>query len=188
MKINLQGIRVAILVTDMFEEVELTKPRQALDTAGAETHLISPQKDEVMSANHFDKGKKYDVDYHIDNVSADDYDALLLPGGALNADFLRVESAVQDFVRAIDEADKPIAVICHGPWTLVSAGLVDGRKLAGFHTIADDIRNAGGEWQDKPVVIDDNWVSSRKPDDIPQFNEAMLGLFAQSRKPIADAS
>lgn len=178
----LTGMKVAIIATDMFEEVEMTKPRHALEEAGAITHLISPKKGEVLSANHFDKSKTYPVDEHIDDVYASDYDALLLPGGALNADFLRTEESVQEFVRQMDEADKPIAVICHGSWTLISAGLVDGRYLTSFHTIADDIRNAGGEWSDQPVVIDNNWVSSRKPDDIPQFNDAMLNLFAESRQ------
>ena len=177
MNTSLKDFRVAILVTDMFEEVEMTKPREALDHAGATTDLISVKKDKVISANHFDKSKEYLVDEFIEDVDPSAYDALLLPGGALNADFLRADERAQDFVRAFDEADKPIAVICHGPWTMISAGLVDGRHMTSFHTIADDIRNAGAEWSDKPVVIDNNWVSSRQPDDIPQFNEAMLKLF-----------
>lgn len=178
----LSGFSVAILVADMFEESEMTKPRQALEDAGAATTLISLKKGEVQAANHFDKGKLYPVDEIIDDVNAEDYDALLLPGGALNADFLRANEQAQEFVREIDEASKPIAVICHGSWTLISAGLVDGRYLTSFHTIADDIRNAGGEWTDQAVVIDHNWISSRQPDDIPQFNAAMLKTFAESRQ------
>lgn len=182
---SLAGFRVAILVTDMFEEVEMTQPRQALEDAGATTELISIKPGKVMAAHHFDKSKSYPADATIDKVDAEDYDALLLPGGALNADFLRVDESAQEFVRHFDETTKPIAVICHGAWTLISTGLVDGRKLTSYHTIADDIRNAGGEWFDEPVVIDNNWVSSRKPDDIPQFNEAMIKLFADSRLPMA---
>ena len=176
---ELQGMLIAILATDMFEEAELKEPRQAMEDAGAETHLISVKGGDIVSANHFDKGRKYDVDATFEEVEAADYDAVLLPGGALNADFLRVDPHAQYFVAEMDEAGKPIAFICHAPWLLVSADLVHGRKLTSYHTIADDIRNAGGKWLDQAVVIDNNWISSRQPSDIPKFNEAMIKLFAE---------
>ena len=175
----LRGMRVAILATDMVEEAELTEPRQALEDAGAITELISPKEGSIISANHFDKSELYKVDVLLDVAQALDYDAVFLPGGALNADMLRVEPKAQQFVQQLQEAGKPIAVICHGPWLLISADLVEGRQLTSYHTIADDIRNAGGEWVDHEVVIDENLVSSRQPDDIPAFNEAMVELFAQ---------
>jgi protease I len=177
---QLDGVKVAILATNMVEEAELTEPREALEAAGAETVLIAPKEGEVISANHFDQSESYAVDATLEEVEADDFDALLLPGGALNADHLRVDPHAQRFVQAMDSAGKPIAVICHGPWLLISAGLVDGRKLTSYHTIADDIRNAGGEWLDKSVVIDGNWLSSRQPDDLPEFNDAMINIFAES--------
>jgi protease I len=176
---DLTGKRVAILATDMFEEAELLEPRQALDDAGAQTEVIAPHDGELQAARHFDKGKTVKVDKTIDQVNPDDYDAVLLPGGALNADNLRVEEAAQRFVQELDSAGKPIAVICHGPWLLASAGLTEGRHLTSFHTIKDDLENAGAEWSDETVVRDANWVSSRQPDDIPQFNQAMLELFAE---------
>jgi protease I len=164
----------------MVEEVELTEPRQALEDAGADVQLISPKEGNIISANHFDKSESYRVDSALEDVKPTDFDAVVLPGGALNADFLRIDNRAQGFIQQIDEAGKPIAVICHGPWLLVSAGLVEGRQLTSYHTIADDIRNAGGEWTDAEVVVDDNWVSSRKPDDIPAFNKAMIKLFAET--------
>lgn len=176
----LQGMRIAILATDMVEESELVEPRDALLEAGADVQLIAPKEGKIISANHFDKSEEYTVDASLEEVEPTDFDGLLLPGGALNADFLRVEPRAQRFVEQFDTAGKPIAVICHGPWLLVSAGLVEGRHLTSFHTIADDIRNAGGEWADQAVVIDGNWVSSRSPDDIPQFNKAMIELFADA--------
>jgi protease I len=174
---QLQGMRVAILATDMVEEAELVEPRAALEAAGAETVLISPKDSEVITAHHFDKSNSYPVDLPLDEAEASSYDAVLLPGGALNADVMRADERVQKFLQDIDEAGKPIAVICHAPWELISAGLVEGRSLTSYHTIADDIRNAGAEWTDEPVVVDGNWVSSRRPDDIPAFNAAMIKLF-----------
>lgn len=177
--LKLRGLRVAILTTDMFEEVEMTEPRQALDDAGADTTLIAPHDGEVIAANHFDKSESYPVDASLDEVEPTDFDGLLLPGGALNADKLRVEPKVQAFIQHFDETGKPMAIICHAPWELISAGVVEGRQLTSYHTIADDIRNAGGEWTDQEVVIDNNWVTSRQPDDIPAFNAAMVELFAK---------
>jgi protease I len=179
MRKSLAGMRIAILATDMVEEIELVDPRQALEDAGAETDLIAPKDGEIISATHFDKSEAYPVDATLDEVEPTDYDEVLLPGGVANADMLRADPRAQQFVQQMDEAGKPIAVICHGAWLLVSAGLVDGRTLTCYHTIADDIINAGGEWVDKPTVVDENWISSRRPDDIPQFNVAMINLFAQ---------
>jgi len=178
---NLNGLRVAILVTDDFEQVELVAPKKALDQAGAATKIIAPQpkNGQVTGFNHDTKGDTFQVDLPLEQANPSDFDALLLPGGALNADHLRVNQKAQDFVRQMEQAGKPLAVICHGPWLLVSAGLVRGRKLTSYHTIQDDVRNAGGQWEDSQVVQDRNWVSSRQPDDIPAFNQAMLNLFSK---------
>lgn len=173
----LKNIRVAILATDMFEEAELKKPQEALEKAGAITEIIAPKEPEIMAARHFDKASSYTVDRLLSEANPADYDALLLPGGALNADQLRVEPYAQKFVQQFDAADKPIAMICHAPWLMVSAGLVKDRTLTSYHTIADDMRNAGGIWMDKEVVHDGNWISSRQPSDIPAFNKAMIKLF-----------
>ena len=172
---NLQGLRVAIRVTDGFEQVELEKPRAALDDAGADTIVVSPKDKTVLGMNHIDKGDEFIVDQQIEHAEADDFDAVLLPGGVVNADTLRMSGDARRFVQACDANGKPIAVICAGPWLLVSAGLAKGRHLTSFHTVQDDIRNAGGIWTDEQTVLD----SSRKPDDIPAFNEAMLSLFAK---------
>lgn len=177
---TLKGMRIAILATDMVEEVELVEPRQALEDVGATTELIAPKEGEIQSANHFDKGEKYQVDATLEEVEPTDYDAVYLPGGALNADNLRVEPLAQRFIQAMVSTGKAVAVICHGAWLLVSSGVVDGKQMTSYHTIADDIRNAHGEWVDEPVVIDELLVSSRQPDDIPAFNKAMVGLFAET--------
>lgn len=176
---NLQGIRVAILATDGVEDAELKDPRKALDDAGAKTTLIAPKAGKIQSLNHSDKASQYNVDQTLDQVRADQFDAVLLPGGAMNADTLRVHPRAQEFVREMNQAGKPIAFICHAPWLLVSAGLAKGRSMTGYHTIQDDIRNAGGKWQDEEVVRDKNWVSSRQPTDIPAFNRTMIELFAE---------
>jgi deglycase len=179
---DLQKLKVAILVTDNFEQAELIEPREALQAAGAETTVISPKPGQVQGMKHDEKADKVKVDMALYGANPDDFDAVLLPGGALNADNLRVEKKAQEFVKKMDQAGKPIAVICHGPWLLVSAGLVRGRKMTSYHTIQDDLRNAGANWEDAEVVRDRNWVSSRKPDDIPAFNREMIKLFATSRK------
>lgn len=178
---QLPHMRIAILATDGFEESELTLPRAALEKAGAKTILISPKDDQIQGMKHHEKSKEVDVDLVLTDADPSDYDAVLLPGGALNADALRVDEMAQEFIREIDRAKKPIAVICHGPWLLVSAGLVKGRTLTSYHTIQDDIRNAGGNWKDEEVVRDANWVSSRQPSDIPAFNREMLALFAETK-------
>ena len=179
---SLEGMRVAILLTDGVEDAELKEPRKALDQAGAKTTLFAPKSGKIYSMNHHDKAAQYDVDETLDHARSEEFDAVLLPGGALNADTLRVHPRAQQFVRDMDEAGKPIAVICHAPWLLVSANLVRGRTMTSYHTIQDDIRNAGAKWQDVEVLRDKNWVSSRQPSDIPAFNRAMIELFAEHRQ------
>lgn len=149
---NLEGVRVAILATDGVEDSELREPRKSLDQAGAHTALFAPKAGKIDSMNHLDKAAQFEVDRTLDQADPEQFDAVLLPGGALNADTLRVHPRAQQFVRALDAAGKPIAVICHAPWLLVSADLVRGRTLTSYHTIQDDIRNAGGKWQDQEVV------------------------------------
>jgi protease I len=179
---ELVGMRVAILATDGVESIELAQPRRALDEAGATTRLISPKSGSIQGMKHDEKSEDFEVDLTLDDADPKDFDALLLPGGALNADALRVVEEAQEFARQFDKAGKPIAVICHGPWLLVSAGLLDGRTITSYHTIQDDIRNASAKWVDAEVVRDRNWVSSRQPDDIPAFNREMLKLFGELRR------
>src|SRR5438477_3039749 len=182
---DLTGFRVAVLATDGFEESELTEPVKALREAGAQVTILSPKPGETQGVRHdIDKTIKVKVDGTIKDASAEEFDAVHLPGGALNADAMRTVPEVQAFLRAMQEAGKPFAVICHAPWELVSAGLVRGRTLTSYHTIQDDIRNAGGHWLDREVVEDGNWVTSRQPDDLPAFNRAMLNLFARSRRAV----
>ena len=178
---DLKGVRVAVLLTDGVEEPEFTKPKEALEKAGAQLTVFSPKGGEVQAFQHHDKSHKFKTDKKLEEANPADFNALLLPGGALNADALRVEKKAQEFAKAIDSAGKPIAVICHGPWLLASSGLLRGRKMTSYHTMQDDLRNAGAEWQDAEVVVDRNWVSSRKPDDIPAFNREMLRLFAAGK-------
>lgn len=175
----LSGMRVAVLMTDGVEQSELVEPSNALIEAGAQVTVIAPKKGEIQAFKHHDKAEKFKAEKSLDEVSATDFDALLLPGGALNADALRVEKKAQEFAQQIDGAGKPIAVICHGPWLLVSAGLTKGRKLTSYHTIRDDIRNAGAIWDDSEVIRERNWVSSRQPKDIPAFNREMINLFRE---------
>jgi protease I len=174
---KLNGLRVAILATDGFEIAELVKPRKALDDAGAKTTVIAPKVGSLQGVNHDEKGEKVPVDAELASAKAGDFDAVLLPGGALNADALRMDKHAQKFVQEMDTAGKPIAVICHAPWLLISAGLTRGRKMTSYHTIQDDVKNSGAEWEDSEVIRDGNWVSSRQPDDIPAFNREMISLF-----------
>ena len=178
---NLEGVRVAILAMDGVEDAELREPKKALEQAGAKTTLFSPKEGKIQSFKHFEKADQFAVDATLANADPAQFDAVLLPGGAMNADTLRVQPQAQEFVLEIDRQGKPIAVICHGPWLLVSAGLAKGRNLTSYHTIQDDIRNAGGNWRDEEVVRDSNWVSSRQPSDIPAFNRAMVELFAEKK-------
>ncbi|GAC1581099.1 MAG: type 1 glutamine amidotransferase domain-containing protein [Ktedonobacteraceae bacterium] len=176
---SLNGLRVAILVSDDFEQAELVEPKKALEQAGAKTSIISPTSGQITGVNHDEKADKFNVDMTLDSANPDDFDAVLLPGGALNADFMRMNPKAQSFITAIDMSNKPVAVICHAPWLLISAGRVKGRTLTSYQTIQDDIRNAGGNWVDQEMVRDRNWVSSRSPKDLGAFNPAMVSLFAE---------
>src|ERR1700678_251694 len=178
---KLKNLRVAILVSDDFEQAEMEEPRQALAEAGAKTSVIAPTAGNVQAMNRDDKTHRIALDMTLEEAKPEDFDAVLLPGGALNAHFLRMEAKAQKFVQNFDRAKKPIAFICHAPWLLISAGLVEGRTLSGYHTIQDDIRNAGGKWKDEGVVRDGNWVSSRQPTDIPAFNREMIALFSERK-------
>jgi protease I len=180
--IDLSNLRVAVIATDGFEESELTEPVNALKEAGAAVEILSLKLDDIQAFRHHDKSITVGVDRAIDDVRPDSYQALLLPGGALNTDTLRVEPSVKSFLQQFQKAGKPIAAICHAPWLLISADLVRGRTLTGYHTIQDDILNAGGNWVDREVVSDENWVTSRQPSDIPAFNREMLKLFSQQVK------
>ena len=176
---QLQGMRVAILATDDFEQSELTEPKKALEDAGAQALIVALHGGEIQGMKHDEKADRFPVDTSLAEADPEQFDAALLPGGALNADALRVVPEAKTFVSAMDQAGKPIAVICHGPWLLASAGLVSGRKMTSYHTIQDDLRNAGADWRDVEVLRDRNWVSSRRPADLPAFNREMLALFAE---------
>ena len=178
MTTSLNGMRVAILVTDGFEQIEMTSPKAALEKEGATTVLASEQAGQVQGFNHDTKADHFLVDQTFDTIDAHDFDAVLLPGGVQNSDHIRLLPAAQKFVQAIQQQNKPVAVICHGAWLLVSAGLVKGRTLTSWPSLQDDIRNAGGKWVDQEVVSDGNWTSSRKPDDLPAFNKAVIKAIA----------
>ena len=178
---TLQGKKVAILAADMFERVELEEPRKALDEAGATTEVVSLEEGEIQGFNHYDKADTFPVDKTVEEASASDYDGLLLPGGVGNPDTLRMDENAVSFVRDFFEQGKPVAAICHAPWILVEAGVVRGRKLTSWPTLQTDIRNAGGDWVDEEVVVDQGLVTSRKPDDIPAFNAKMIEEFAEGK-------
>jgi protease I len=180
----LRGKKVAILAADMFERVELEEPRQALEDAGADVEIVSIHDGEIQGFDHFEPAGKLEVDRTVEEVSPGDYDALLIPGGVGNPDQLRGDVNAVEFVRGFDEAGKPMALICHGPWMLVEAEVVRGRKVTSWPTLETDIRNAGGRWVDEEVVVDGNLVTSRKPDDIPAFNREMLRAFSGERVPV----
>jgi protease I len=178
---KLAGKKVAILAADMFERVELEEPRKALEDAGATTEIVSIHDGEIQGFDHFKPAKKVKVDKTVEEASASDYDALLVPGGVGNPDQLRGDENAVNFVREFVDAKKPLAVICHGPWVLIEAGAVRGRTLTSWPTLQTDIRNAGGNWVDQEVVVDDGIVTSRKPDDIPAFNKKMIEEFCEGR-------
>jgi protease I len=178
---QLDGLKVAILVAEGFEQAELMEPRKALDEAGAETAIVSPVKGEVQGWKHFDKGEKVKVDVPLEQAKASEFDALLLPGGVANPDQLRMRPKAVEFVREFFEAGKPVAVICHGPWTLIEAGVVRGRTITSWPSLKTDLRNAGANWVDREVVVDNGLVSSRNPEDIPAFNRKMIEEFAEGR-------
>jgi protease I len=177
---ELQGKRIAFLVANEgIEQVELVEPRRAVEAAGAETVLIAPEGGVAQAFNHLDKADQFDVDVTAADASADEYDGLVLPGGVANPDNLRMEPAAVQFVRTFFEAGKPVGAICHAPWILIEAGVIDGRKVTSFPSLRTDIRNAGGEWVDEQVVTDSGLVTSRKPDDIPAFNSKLVEEFAE---------
>lgn len=178
MENNLEGKKIAILVANGFEQVELTAPKEALEAAGAETVIVSPEKGNVKGWNHTEWGDDFKVDEALSEADPVGFDALLLPGGVMNPDNLRRDPDAQEFVRAFFDNEKPVAAICHGPWTLIDAGVARGRRMASYHTIQSDLKNAGVDWRDEEVVVDGKLVTSRKPDDIPAFNKKMIEVFA----------
>jgi protease I len=179
---SLKGMTIAILVEDGFEQVELTRPQRALDVEGADTRIVSPRRDHVRAWSFKDWGEEFPVDVVLTRAQSSDFDALLLPGGVMNPDALRMQPKAVEFVKAFFDAGKPVAVICHGPWTVIEAGAARGRRIASWPSLKTDLRNAGAEWVDEEVVVDGNLVSSRKPDDIPAFNRAMIALFGRARR------
>jgi len=185
---DISGTRIAILVTDGFEQVELTEPRKALDEAGADTSIVSPKDGSVRGWNFTQWGDSLPVDTPLDQASPDQFDALLLPGGVINPDMLRTDETAVAFVKAFFDSGKPVASICHGPWTLIEAGAVRGRRLTSWPSLKTDLRNAGAEWIDEEVVVDRGLVTSRKPDDIPAFNREVIRLFASARSPAQPAA
>jgi protease I len=177
---DLNGKRIAFLATDMVEQVELTEPWKAVEQAGGTSELVSLEKGEIQAFNHYDKADKFSVDRTVAEASPDDYDGLVLPGGVGNPDTLRMDENAAQFVRGFVEDGKPVGVICHGPWMLVEADVVRGRTLTSFPSVTTDIRNAGGNWVDQEVVVDDNIVSSRWPDDLPAFCKTLVEQFAKA--------
>lgn len=178
---KLNGLKVAILVAHGFEQSEMTEPKKALEEAGAETKIISPEKDKVKGWTHGNWGDEFPVDVELYTANADDYDALLLPGGVMNPDRLRMNPKAVVFVQKFINADKPIAAICHAPWTLINAEGVQGKKVTSWPSVKMDLINAGANWLDESAVRDGKLVTSRKPDDIPDFNKAMIELFAEEK-------
>jgi protease I len=177
---NLKGLKVAILITDGFEQVEMTEPRKALDQAGAETRIVSPKGDRVRAWNFTDWGDEFPVDMALDQAQSQDFDALLLPGGVINPDSLRIQAKAIAFIKSFFDDGKPVASICHGPWTIIETGAARGRRIAAWPSLKTDLRNAGAEWVNREVVVDGNLVTSRMPDDIPAFNREMIGLFSHA--------
>ena len=185
---KLDGKKVAILVADGFEQVEMTKPREALNEAGAETKIVSLKPGKIQGMNHADKGDKFDVDLAVKDARPEKFDALMIPGGLFNPDALRSNQNALEFARHFFRERKPVAVICHGPQVLIRADLVRGRKMTSWPAIQVDMRNAGANWVDEEVVVDNGLVSSRKPDDIPAFNRKMIEEFAEGRHKAAAAA
>lgn len=178
---DLSGKKVAILVAHGFEQVELTEPRKALKEAGAETHIVSPVDGKVKGWQHDHWGDEMDVDVRLADASPDDYDALVLPGGQMNPDNLRADDDAVAFARAFFDAGKPVAAICHGPWLLVEADVVRGRRMTSYNSIQTDLKNAGADWVDEEVVVDQGLVTSRNPDDLPAFNRKMVEEIAEGK-------
>jgi protease I len=179
---SIKGKRVAFLATDGVEEVEYTQPRQAVESAGGTAELVSIKHGSIQAVNHMDKAGTYPVDKQVKDADVDSYDALVLPGGVANPDFLRMDPDAVRFVREFVSTGKPVAAICHGPWTLVEAGVVDGRTVTSWPSLHTDLANAGATWVDEQVHVDDGLVTSRKPDDLPAFCEALLQEFSRGNK------
>jgi len=177
----LTGMKIAVLATDGFEQVELTKPVEALKAAGAKVEVIAPKAGHIQGFNHHDKGDLTTVDRTLADADAGDYAGLVLPGGVINPDALRLEDAAIDFIRSFVDGSKPIAAICHGPWTLINAGGVSGRRMTSWPSLQVDLKNAGAHWVDEKVVVDNGLVTSRKPDDLPAFCAKMIEEFAEGR-------
>lgn len=173
---ELENVRVAAIMTDGFEQIEFTSPSDTLMDRGATVDILSPNEDRVQAFKHYDKADVFPVDLSIEQADPADYDAILLPGGVINGDALRLNKAAQTFLKQMNDDDKPVFVICHGGWILISAGLVRGRTITTWPTLQDDMKNAGAKWVDQPVVVDENWVSSRKPDDLEYFNKEILRM------------
>jgi protease I len=178
---ELNGKRIAVLATDGFEEVELTEPVKELKNAGAEVKVVSPKSGEIQGFNHHDKGSRVPVDLSLDQTSADKFDGLVLPGGVVNPDMLRLEPKAISFIRQFVESGKPIAAICHGPWTLINARGVRGKRMTSWPSLQMDLKNAGADWVDEEVVTDNGLVTSRKPDDLPAFCKKMIEEFQEGR-------
>ncbi|HEV2695176.1 MAG TPA: type 1 glutamine amidotransferase domain-containing protein [Verrucomicrobiae bacterium] len=187
---DLSGKKVAILATDGFEQDELLSPLEALKAAGAEVHVISPNEGKIKGWKDADWGKKVKVDVVLSDANPEDYDALVLPGGVMNPDHLRRDMLALEFVKAFFREGKPVGAICHGPWTLIDAGVVRGRKVTSYDSIQTDLKNAGAEWVDEMVVVDNGLVTSRKPDDLPAFNAKLIEEIAEgvhARRPVMAA-
>jgi protease I len=185
---ELQGKRVAFLATDMVEQVELTEPWQAVEQAGATPELVSLEEGEIQGFDHYDKADTFKVDKTVEEARVDDYDALVIPGGVGNPDTMRADENAVQLVRDFFEQNKPVGAICHGPWMLVEAGVVRGRKVTSWPSLQTDIRNAGGEWVDEQVVVDNGLVTSRKPDDLPAFNAKLVEEFAEGKHAVQSKS
>ncbi|HEY3851926.1 MAG TPA: type 1 glutamine amidotransferase domain-containing protein [Steroidobacteraceae bacterium] len=179
-KDTLKGLKVAILATDGFEQSELTEPRKALDDAGADTEIVSPKQGKVRGWKMKEWGDEVSVDQSLDDADPKDYDALVLPGGVINADALRLQPKAVKFVKAFFEADKPVGVICHAPWALIESGVARGHKMTSWPSLKTDLTNAGAQWVDEEVVVDGNLVTSRRPGDLPAFNREITKLFSQA--------
>ena len=185
---KLKGKKIAILATDGFEQVELTEPKKALEDAGATTEIISLKSGEIKGWKFKEWGDKAKVDKTLDDARPSDYDALVLPGGVINPDHLRMEPKAVSFVREFAQSGKPVAAICHGPWTLVEAGVVKGRKMTSWPSLKTDLKNAGANWVDEEAVVDGNFITSRKPDDIPAFSQKIIEMVADHKQQLRAAS
>lgn len=175
---KLENKTVAIIVDNYFEQIELTSPKEALEGAGVTVHIIATKSGEVQGLNHIDEGDSFTVDSDIASANPAEYDAVVVPGGVINSDNLRINEDAQTFLKSFESMGKPMAVICHGPWLVVSSNIARGKKMTSYHTLKDDVVNAGGEWVDEEVVVDGNLITSRNPDDLPAFNNALISALS----------